>query len=186
LPVGQPEQPLLEHRVPAVPQRDGQAQVLLLVADAGQPVLAPAVRPGVRLLERERRPRVAVRTVVLPDGAPLPGRQVRTPQPPRRAGGRSGGQPALLGPFDDHPGSLSPLPPSCPPARGRFAGVGDPEAVARMLGRSNARLRTRSAYFDRRPYVEEDACRSSARLRARSAPRTAHPTTASPAVRGRS
>ena len=43
LAVGQAEQALLEDRVAAVPQREGKAQTLLLVADAGDAVLAPVI-----------------------------------------------------------------------------------------------------------------------------------------------
>ena len=42
-----------------------------------------------RVLEREVGPRVPVSRVILPDGAPLPPRQIRSPHPPR--GGRSRG-----------------------------------------------------------------------------------------------
>ena len=80
--VRQAEQPLLEDRVAPVPQREREAQPLLVVADPGDAVLAPAVgaRPG--LVVGEVRPRVAVVAVVLADRAPLalaevgpPGRQ---------------------------------------------------------------------------------------------------------------
>jgi hypothetical protein len=40
LAVGQPEHPLLQQRVPAVPQRQRETQPLLVVADAGDAVLA--------------------------------------------------------------------------------------------------------------------------------------------------
>jgi hypothetical protein len=43
LAVGEPKEPLLEYGVPAVPNREGQAEQLLIVAQAGDPVLAPAV-----------------------------------------------------------------------------------------------------------------------------------------------
>ena len=48
--VGQAEQPLLQQRVTAVPQRQRKAQPLLVVADAGEAVLAPPVRPSAWLL----------------------------------------------------------------------------------------------------------------------------------------
>jgi hypothetical protein len=41
--VGQAEQTLLEDRVLAVPERQGKAELLLIVGDAGQAILAPAV-----------------------------------------------------------------------------------------------------------------------------------------------
>ena len=43
LAVGQAEQPLLEDRVLAVPQGQREAELLLVVGDAGEAVLAPAV-----------------------------------------------------------------------------------------------------------------------------------------------
>ena len=84
LAVGQAEQPLLEDRVAAVPQREREAQPLLVVADAGEAVLAPAVGARARLVVGEVVPGVAVVAVVLADGAPLPLAQVRSPLPPRR------------------------------------------------------------------------------------------------------
>jgi hypothetical protein len=80
---GEAERPLLEDRVAAVPERECQAQQLVLVADAAEPVLAPAVGARAGLLVRERGPRVAVGAVVLADGAPGALAQVRTPAPPR-------------------------------------------------------------------------------------------------------
>jgi hypothetical protein len=43
--VGQAEQALLEDGIAAVPEGEGEAEPLLAVGDAGQPVLAPAVGP---------------------------------------------------------------------------------------------------------------------------------------------
>ena len=59
LAVGEAEHPLLQDRIGAVPQREREAQPLALVADAGDPVLAPAVGPRARVLVREVVPRVA-------------------------------------------------------------------------------------------------------------------------------
>ena len=50
LAVGQAEQPLLEDRILAVPQRQREAEQLLVVADAGEAVLAPAVGARARLV----------------------------------------------------------------------------------------------------------------------------------------
>ena len=79
---GQPERPLLQDRVAPVPQRQGQAQPLLDVAEPGQPVLPPPVGPGPGLIVRQVIPRVAVGAVVLPDRAPLPLADVRPPPVP--------------------------------------------------------------------------------------------------------
>src|SRR5262249_22947141 len=78
---GQPEQPLLEDRVAAVPQREREAQPALAVADAEQAILAPAVDAAARVVVRKVRPAFAGR-VVLAHGAPLALRQVRAPAPP--------------------------------------------------------------------------------------------------------
>src|SRR5207249_6417261 len=80
----EPEQALLEDGVAAVPQRRREAEALVVVRDAGETVLAPAVgaRPGV--VVGEVFPRRAPRTVVLAHGAPLPLRQVGAPAPPVR------------------------------------------------------------------------------------------------------
>ncbi len=83
--VGEPEVPLLEDRVPAVPQRDGEVEEPVHVADPRDAVLTPPVSARTGVVERERRPRVAPGRVVLPDGAPLATRQIRPPQPPRRS-----------------------------------------------------------------------------------------------------
>ena len=71
LAIGQAEQPLLEDRVLAVPQRQGKAQPLVVVAEPGEAVLAPMIgaRPG--LIVREIVPRIAVLAVVLAHRAPL-------------------------------------------------------------------------------------------------------------------
>ena len=85
LAVGEPEQALLQDGIALVPQREGEAQPLLLVADAPQPVLAPAVSPRPGLVVRKIVPGVAVRAVVLAHGAPLPLAEIGTPFFPRDA-----------------------------------------------------------------------------------------------------
>ncbi len=68
---GQAEEPLLQDRIPAVPERDGEADVLVAVGDAHQPVFAPAVRARARMVVRERVPGRAVPAVVLANRSPL-------------------------------------------------------------------------------------------------------------------
>ena len=82
--VGQPEQALLHDRVLAVPHGQRETQPLPFVADAGQPVLAPAVGPRPRLVVGEVVPGVASLAVVLAHGPPLTFAQVRAPQLPGR------------------------------------------------------------------------------------------------------
>jgi hypothetical protein len=79
----QPKESLLEDRVFAVPQRDRETQVLHVVADPAEAVLAPPVRAAVRVPEGEVRPRVAGGRVVLAHGAPLAVGEVWPPPPPR-------------------------------------------------------------------------------------------------------
>ena len=79
---GQPEHALLEDRVAPVPQRERQTQPLFDVAEAGQPVLAPAVGAGACVVMRQVAPGAAVGTVVLANRAPLPFAQVGPPQIP--------------------------------------------------------------------------------------------------------
>src|SRR5207302_1965293 len=53
LAIAQAEQALLQDRVLAVPERDGEAQTLLPVAEPADSVLAPAIRAARRVLMRE-------------------------------------------------------------------------------------------------------------------------------------
>ncbi len=93
---GQPERPLLQDRVPPVPQRQGQAQPLLDVAEPGQAVLPPPVRPGPRVIVRQIIPRIAVSAVILPDRPPLPLAHIRSPPVPLPALAQPVLQPASL------------------------------------------------------------------------------------------
>ena len=62
------EEPLLEDMVPSVPERQREAQTLVVVGDTTEAVLAPTIdtRPGV--VVGEVAPCIAVRRVVLADG----------------------------------------------------------------------------------------------------------------------
>ena len=79
LAVGQPEQAFLEDRVLAVPQGQREAEPLLVVGDAGQPVFAPAVGARAGLIVGEVVPGVAAFAVVLAHGPPLPFAEVGAP-----------------------------------------------------------------------------------------------------------
>ena len=79
LAVGQAEQALLENWVAAVPQREGKAQTLFLIADAGDAVLAPVIGARASLIMVEVAPCVTALAVVLPDGTPLTLAQIRPP-----------------------------------------------------------------------------------------------------------
>jgi hypothetical protein len=86
LAVRQPEQAFLENGIFAIPEREGKTEQLLLVADAGQPVLAPVIGSGTRLIVGEVVPGVSVLAVVLANRAPLALTQVGAPFPPRDSG----------------------------------------------------------------------------------------------------
>src|SRR5262249_53621792 len=92
--VGEAEEPFLEDGVAAVPQGEGEAEPALAVADAQQPVLAPAVGPATGMVVGERPPAVAGGGVILADGAPLALGQVG---PPKLPGAAALGQPGAFG-----------------------------------------------------------------------------------------
>ena len=77
--VGQAEEPFLQERVLPVPQGQREAQALLVIGNAGQPVFAPAVGARAGVIVGEEIPGVAPLAVVLAHGSPLPLAQVRPP-----------------------------------------------------------------------------------------------------------
>jgi hypothetical protein len=79
----EPEQALLQDRVLAVPQSQGEAERLPVVTDPGEAVLVPPVDPGPGMVVREVLPRCPVLAVVLADRAPGALGQVGSPLPPR-------------------------------------------------------------------------------------------------------
>ncbi len=83
--VRQAEEALLQNRVLSVPQGQGEAEPLLVVADARQAVLAPPVGPGARLVVGEVAPGVAILAVILAHRAPLPLAEIRPPLFPGHA-----------------------------------------------------------------------------------------------------
>src|SRR5829696_4941452 len=81
----QAEEPLLQVVVLTIPEGEAEAHPLAIVANAGQPVLAPAIGPRAGVVVGEVAPRlVPVVAVVLPDRPPRPLRDIRPPPPPRR------------------------------------------------------------------------------------------------------
>ncbi len=88
------EQSFLQDRVAAVPQRQGETEQLLVVADARESILTPAIRSGPCLVVGQVLPGIAVLAVVLPDRTPLPLAQIG---PPLFPGNSS--YPALLKPM---------------------------------------------------------------------------------------
>ncbi len=80
--VGQPEQPLLQDRVVAVPERQAQAPAQLALAEPGDRRPRPSDRRGCAHGRAGRRPGVAVGAVILPHRAPLAVAEVRPPRLP--------------------------------------------------------------------------------------------------------
>ncbi len=76
------EHALLQKGVMAVPECERQTQILTLVADAPEPVLAPTIGARAGLLEGEVIPGLAVCAVVLAHGTPGAFGEVRPPSAP--------------------------------------------------------------------------------------------------------
>jgi hypothetical protein len=58
LPIRQTEQPFLQDGIAPVPQRDGEVEEPIEIADPTEAVFAPPIGAGVGLLERQICPRV--------------------------------------------------------------------------------------------------------------------------------
>src|SRR5207237_7942918 len=114
--VREPEQPFLEKRIAAVPEREREADMLMPIAQAREAVLVPAERARARVIVRKVIPRIAVGAVVLADGAPRPFGHVRTPALPVRA--PFGGVRQTL-PFGGHSWRFTPPPTRRRPRRPR-------------------------------------------------------------------
>src|SRR6476646_2804891 len=82
--VSQAEEPFFENRVLAVPQRQREAEVLFIIGNSGDAVLAPAVGTRAGLLMGKEIPRVTPRTIVFAYCPPLALTEVRTPLFPIR------------------------------------------------------------------------------------------------------
>src|SRR5262245_44705676 len=77
--VGQPEGPLFQDRVLPVPERESEAEALLIIGKACQAVFSPLVYPRPRLVMCEIVPGVAVVAVVLAHSPPLSFAEIRPP-----------------------------------------------------------------------------------------------------------
>ena len=149
---GQTEHPLLQDRIPAVPQCQGHAQFLAHVGDAGHAVLTPAVRAGTGMVVREVIPRRPGGAVVLPHRPPRPFGQVRAPQVPRRRFVQ-----AVLGMAE----GLHPL-----PFRARHQSL---LVSSRRFKRACGQPGRQRPGSTRRPAPDPDCCRGRRQPRARSA-----------------
>src|SRR5262249_6532688 len=67
---GQGEQSFLQERIAAVPEREGEADALVAITNAGQAVLVPSIGPRARMVVREAVPRGAAPAVALADATP--------------------------------------------------------------------------------------------------------------------
>src|SRR5262249_8384948 len=95
--VGEAEQALLQNRIAAVPQRQGEAEELPVVGDAGESVFTPPVRTGPCLVVTEIAPGISALAVVFADGAPLALAQIGTPLLPVRFAVAGLPQPGFFG-----------------------------------------------------------------------------------------
>src|SRR4029453_1798662 len=82
--VREAEEALLEDRILAVPERQREADPLVAVRDAQDPVLVPPVGPRAGVVMREVVPGRSVFAVVLAHGAPGPRREEGSPAIPAR------------------------------------------------------------------------------------------------------
>src|SRR5262249_47472963 len=86
LTVGQAEQAFLQNGVPAIPQSNREAELLLVIRDPSQAVLTPPIRSGPRLVMAKVIPRIPVGAVIFANCTPLPFAEIWSPLLPRDAG----------------------------------------------------------------------------------------------------
>ena len=86
---GEPEKPLLDYRIFAVPYRQRETQMLVDVGDAGDSVFAPTIRARSCVVVREILPRGAVATVVFANRSPLTLAKIRSEPAPWSVGMRA-------------------------------------------------------------------------------------------------
>src|SRR5262249_24041105 len=70
LQVGQAEHPLLEDRILLIPERESQADILLVIAEPGQAVLVPAIGAAAGVIMRKVVPGIPIGAVVFADRSP--------------------------------------------------------------------------------------------------------------------
>src|ERR1051325_4494927 len=85
----QSEQALFQDRIASIPQCQSEAQFLVSIADAEQPIFIPSISARAGVIVRKVIPRFAVRAVVFADGSPGAIADVRSPAFPvlRAVGG---------------------------------------------------------------------------------------------------
>jgi len=80
--IGKAKETFFEDWITPVPESEGEAEPLMVIAEAGESIFAPTVRTAARLVVGKISPRIAIRAIVLAHGAPLAFAQVRPPFAP--------------------------------------------------------------------------------------------------------
>src|SRR5262249_46598131 len=82
LDVGEPEQPFLQNRIAAVPQRDRKTQAAFAVGPAEETVFTPAVCAAACMVVGKVLPCLSIGRVIFADGSPLSLGEIWTPALP--------------------------------------------------------------------------------------------------------
>src|SRR5688500_15574913 len=80
--VREAEEPLFEDRIFFIPEREGEAEPLLAIAESSETVFAPTICAAAGVFVRKIFPGIAMRGVIFAHRAPLAFRKVRTPPAP--------------------------------------------------------------------------------------------------------
>ena len=80
---GHAEEAFFQKRVALVPERERETKPAFSIANAGEPVLVPAINPRARVLMRKIIPGVSIRAVIFAHRSPRTLRQIRPPKLPR-------------------------------------------------------------------------------------------------------
>src|SRR5690349_1953821 len=75
----QAEQAFLQNPIASIPEREREAQALVVIADAAEPVLGPAISPHAGMVMREVLPGGSILAVILARIAPRALGQIRSP-----------------------------------------------------------------------------------------------------------
>jgi len=80
--VGEAKEAFFEDRITPVPEHQGETEPLMVIAESGDSIFAPTVGATARVIVGKIVPGIAVRTIVLADGAPLALAEVGSPFTP--------------------------------------------------------------------------------------------------------
>jgi hypothetical protein len=78
----QAEETLFQNRIAAIPEREGETEALVIVADAGDAVFGPTIRSGAGMVVGEIIPRVSISAIILPRISPRALGEIGPPAPP--------------------------------------------------------------------------------------------------------